>query len=296
MADDAISWPSIAMVTPSFNARRFLSTCLLSVLDQRYPRLQYVVVDGGSSDGSVDIIKARTGELHYWTSEPDGGPYQAIAKGFEKTDAEIMGWIGADDILLPWALHIVGGIFRDCPEIEWLTTETPMSISADGSPIASWHIPGFSKRGFRRGENSLGPTALPLAAAIQQESTFWRRTLWEKAGAQFAPHIKVAGDFELWDRFFDYALLYSINLPLGAFRQHGTEQISIAMRAQYEEECSAVLARHGNNPPDMEAYLQRRATMAGINLQGLERSFEPTYVVRRRIDTGRFECGPLQMC
>ena len=99
---------------------------------------------------------------------------------------------------------------------------------------------------------------------------------------------KFAGDFELWDRFFDHATLYSIDLPLGAFRFHGAAQRSIASRAQYNEECDAVLARHGSNRPDMKAFLHRRARMAGLKLPRLEGSYEPIHVVRRRGDTGCF--------
>jgi glycosyltransferase involved in cell wall biosynthesis len=259
-----------------------------SVLDQRYPRLQYVVIDGGSSDGSVRLIQGRVQQLHYWTSESDEGPYKAIARGFANSDAEIMGWIGADDAYLPWTLHVVGGIFRDCPDVDWLTTETPITIAADGLPFEIWRIPGFTRRGFRSGENSRGPNAVPLASTIQQESTFWRRTLWEKAGGRFADDCKVAGDFELWDRFFDHALLYSTDIPLAAFRRHGPNQRSRALRKQYNEECSAVLARHASQPPNLEAFLHRRARMAGLKLSRLEGSYEPVHLVRRRGNTGRF--------
>ena len=123
---NAASWPGISLVTPSFNAGRFLGSCMSSVLDQRYPNLQYAVIDGGSTDGSVDAIKKRAAELHYWISERDEGPYDAIAKGFAKTNAPIMGWIGADDLHLPWTLRIVALIFRDCPQVDWVTTEAPM--------------------------------------------------------------------------------------------------------------------------------------------------------------------------
>ena len=281
---DAHLWPSIALVTPSLNADRFLPECMSSVLDQNYPHLQYVVMDGGSSDRSVEIIKARASELHHWTSRPDRGAYHAIAAGFAMTDAEIMGWIGADDILLPWALRIVGGIFRDCPNVEWITTETPINVAADGLPYLTWRIPGFSKRGFRSRENSLGPNAPLFASTIQQESTFWRRTLWQRAGARFATDCKFAGDFELWDRFFDHAALHSIDVPLGAFRHHGAMQKSVGSRAQYVEECEAVLARHGTNRVDAKAFLHRLARTAGLKLPALKASYESIHVIRRRAD------------
>ncbi len=282
------SWPSIAIVTPSFNRGTFLGACLTSVLEQHYPRLQYVVMDGGSSDGSLETIEASAQQLHYWQSQPDAGAYQAVADGFGRTEAEILGWINADDMHLPWTLHVVGGIFRDCPEVDWVTTETPMEVAADGLPYTCWRFPGFSQRGFRAGENLPGPGSPPGAGFIQQESTFWRRTLWNKAGGRFDSRCSLARDFELWDRFFDHARLYCINFPLAVFRRHGLGQASVGARQQYLAECASVLSRHGKVAHDTQAFVARTARMAGLAIPELERIREPIHVVRRRPDTGRF--------
>lgn len=282
------SWPSIAIVTPSFNRGVFLDECMRSLLEQDYPRLQYVVMDGGSTDGSRETIEKRAGQLHYWQSQKDDGAYQAIVAGFARTDAEIMGWINADDMYLPWTLRVVGGIFRDCPEVDWVTSETPMEVTADGLPYTCWRFPGFTKRGFRARENLPGPESPPGAGFIQQESTFWRRTLWNKAGAQFDRRCGLAGDFELWDRFFDHARLYCVNIPLGVFRRHGIGQASVGSRQQYLAECAAVLARHGQPALNTEAFIARTARMAGLAIPELERIREPIHVVRRRPDTGKF--------
>ncbi|WKZ12336.1 MAG: glycosyltransferase [Gammaproteobacteria bacterium] len=284
----AQSWPSIAIVTPSFNRATFLDACLASVIDQQYPRLQYVVMDGGSTDGSPGMIKARSRQLHYWQSQADNGAYQAVADAFARTDAEILGWINADDLHLPWTLHVVGGIFRDCPEVDWITTEAPLEVAADGLPYTCWRFPGFSRRGFRAGENLPGPQSPAGAGFIQQESTFWRRTLWDKAGGRFDGVCRLAGDFELWDRYFDHAQLYCINIPLAAFRRHGLAQASVGGREQYLAECAAVLARHGRAAPDTQAFVARIARMAGLAIPELERVREPIHVVRRSSDTGRF--------
>jgi glycosyltransferase involved in cell wall biosynthesis len=275
-------WPSIAIVTPSFNQSQFLPACIASVLDQGYASLQYAIIDGGSTDGSVEIIKSNAGSLHYWRSHPDKGPYAAIAEGFAKTDAEVLGWINSDDILLPWALRIVGGIFRDCPEVEWVTTEMPIEIGADGLPYHSWQIPGFNESGFRHRENLVAPSSPQAISFIQQESTFWRRSLWEKAGSRFDSRLKLAGDFELWDRFFDYARLYSINLPLGAFRLHSASQASVGTRNQYVGECEMVLSRHDDTAPILGALLARRAMRIGLHLEQFKKLQKPIYVVRRR--------------
>src|SRR5579859_3708649 len=95
--------PRISIVTPSFNQRAFLEETIRSVLDQRYPNLEYVIIDGGSTDGSVDIIRKYERHLAFWVSEPDGGQYDAINKGFAHTTGELLGWLNADDKYLPWS-------------------------------------------------------------------------------------------------------------------------------------------------------------------------------------------------
>jgi glycosyltransferase involved in cell wall biosynthesis len=293
---DKVAWPSIAIVTPSFNQSRFLPACIGSVLDQNYLALQYAIIDGGSTDCSVEIIKSKASSLHYWRSHPDEGPYAAIAEGFTKTDAEVLGWINSDDILLPWALRVVGGIFRDCPEVQWITTETPIQIGADGLPKVNritTQFPGFNQAGFQHRENLAAPGSPPGAMFIQQESTFWRRSLWESAGAQFDSRFKLAGDFELWDRFFNYAQLYSINLPLGAFRRYDAHQASVGKFAQYIAECEKVLSRHGDTAPNSKALIARRAMMIGLNIPELEQQRKPVYVVRPRAD-GRYVAKRLE--
>jgi glycosyltransferase involved in cell wall biosynthesis len=241
-------------------------------------------MDGGSTDGSVEIIKARADGINYWRSHPDEGPYAAIAEGFAKTDAEVLGWINSDDILLPWALRIVGGIFRDCPEVEWITTATPIVIDSDGLPLTCHQIPGFNKYGFRHRENLEGQDSLPEASFIQQESTFWRRSLWNKAGARFDNGFMLAGDFELWDRFFDYARLYSIYLPLGAFRLHSADQRSVGAREKYVAECERALSRHSDTTPNLEAFMARRVKLIGLKVHEFEKQRKPIYVVRRQLD------------
>jgi hypothetical protein len=96
---------TITVVTPSLNQGRFLERAIRSVLSQEYPKLEYVVVDGGSTDGSVEIIRRYENRLHAWISEPDDGQYDAIRKGLELGSGEIMAWINADDLYFPWALE-----------------------------------------------------------------------------------------------------------------------------------------------------------------------------------------------
>jgi glycosyltransferase involved in cell wall biosynthesis len=120
MAEPA-GWPKIALVTPVFNSAKYLEATIQSVLNQNYPNLEYVIVDGGSTDGSLQIIRKYEPHLHAWVSEPDHGMYDAINKGFTRTTGEVMGWLNASDALHVGALKVVGSVFATFPEVEWIT-------------------------------------------------------------------------------------------------------------------------------------------------------------------------------
>ncbi|MEM1183435.1 MAG: glycosyltransferase family 2 protein [Planctomycetota bacterium] len=239
--------PSIALVTPAFNAGKYIESTLSSVLTQGYDRLEYVVVDGGSSDNTVDAIRARESDLTAWVSEPDEGMYDAINKGFAKTSGEVMGWINADDVLLPGTLATVGEVFGRFPEIEWISTRTPAAIDERGSIIKINRHAAFSAHGFARGVHFVH-AGWPAECFLQQEGTFWRRSLWNRAGGKLDASYKLAGDFELWCRFAQHAELVSIDVPLGLFRYH-PEQASGQNLAKYLEEARRAYAANGYGPP-----------------------------------------------
>src|SRR5690349_20390053 len=163
--------PTVSIVTPSFNQAQFLEEAMRSVLEQTYPHVEYVVIDGGSSDGSAEIINRYASRLAYSVSEPDRGQYDAINKGFAKTTGEIMAWLNSDDKYTPWALSVVAEIFSSFPEIEWLTSLHPVSWNPRGQAVAVDFTGGFSRYAFVRGAN------FPAEGSygrrwIQQESTF----------------------------------------------------------------------------------------------------------------------------
>ena len=216
-----------------------------SVLSQGYPDLEYVVVDGGSTDDSPATIREHAGRLAWWVSEKDGGQYDAINKGFARTSGEVMAWLNSDDKYTPWALAVVGEIFAQLPGVQWLTTLLPLHWDARGMPLRCRPVPGYSRGAFFRGQY------LPRAGAysthfIQQESTFWRRGLWEKAGGRIDSSLRMAGDFELWAKFYQHADLYGVELPLGGFRIHGDQKT--ANLQAYIDESLTVLERHGGRP------------------------------------------------
>jgi glycosyltransferase involved in cell wall biosynthesis len=203
------SWPKISLVTPVFNSARYLEATLRSVLSQGYPNLEYIVVDGGSTDGSVEIIRKYESQLHSRISEPDRGMYDAINKGFARSSGELMGWISATDMLHAGSLFVVGSIFRTFPQAEWITGR-PTGFSDDGMGAEILELRRWSRWAFLAGANRY----------IQQESTFWRRSLWERAGSRVDDSRRNASDFELWVRFFRFAKLYSVDALIGGFRSH----------------------------------------------------------------------------
>lgn len=224
--------PRISIVTPSFNQARFLERTLRSVLDQGYPNLEYVVIDGGSTDGSVDIIRKYEDRLAYWVSEPDGGHADALNKGFARTSGEIMGWINSDDILFPWTLEALPVLFAAGPEVEWINGVAAVLPEDREFPYYT-HKFYINRFDFWMGRFRW----------IQQESTFWRRSLWERAGGHMDPSVRLACDFELWARFFRHADLCHVLMPLGGFRAWGGQRSALELEA-YMSEVEDVLARY----------------------------------------------------
>src|SRR5258708_1689338 len=109
--------PKISIITPSFNQGPYLERTMLSVIKQEYPNLEYIVIDGGSTDQSKAIIRKHQKHLTYWVSEKDRGQADALNKGFRKSHGSIMGWLNSDDVLLPGTLQFVAELFQRFPEI-----------------------------------------------------------------------------------------------------------------------------------------------------------------------------------
>jgi glycosyltransferase involved in cell wall biosynthesis len=208
-------YPKITVITPSFNSSRFIESTLKSVIDQQYPNLEYILMDGGSTDGTLEIIARYEKHLTAWVSEKDLGQYDAINKGFTKSSGEILCWLNADDMLLPNSLFLVADIFHNLPQVEWFSSLKPGSWDANGHLASVDVLPGFSKKAFLDGLYL--PTTNKKGYWLQQESTFWRRSLWEKSGSTI-PNYTLAGDFALWCVFYEHTDLYGVDYPLAGFR------------------------------------------------------------------------------
>ncbi|KAF2333123.1 glycosyltransferase family 2 protein [Flavobacterium daemonense] len=222
-----MNYPKISIVTPNFNGEAFLEKTIESVLSQNYPNLEYIIIDGGSTDNSVAIIKKYASQLAYWISEPDKGLYDAVQKGFEKSTGEIMAWINSDDLYHPKALFAVAEIFGKYNEVNWLQG-IPSIFDEMGRTVVVSEIKKWSKLDYYLGNFKW----------IQQESVFWRRSLWIKAGSHINIEMKYAGDLELWLRFFRHEKLYVTSALLGGFRQRSEKQLSLDFLDLYLEEAN----------------------------------------------------------
>lgn len=221
-----------SIVTPSYNQSCYLRGTLESVLSQE-AELEYIVMDGGSTDGSREIIESYADRLAYWQIEKDGGQYDAINRGFARSTGEIMGWLNSSDLYLPWTLSTVELIFKSFPEIQWITSTMKTGIRGDGTYEDIYHLPGFSARRFYKGLHG-GPGNSDY---LQQETCFWRRSLWDKIGGSIDLDHAYAGDYWLWSRFFKEANVAAVEAPLAAFRFHDQAK-SVASR--YEDEVALI--------------------------------------------------------
>jgi glycosyltransferase involved in cell wall biosynthesis len=231
-------WPKISIITPSFNQGRFLEKTIQSILDQEYPNLEYIVMDGGSTDDSISTIRKYESHLAYWESMPDDGQYDAIQKGFNRSSGEIMAYLNSDDLYFPWTLRVVGEIFTAFPEAQWLTTSCTSATPPDAQFPLVFNRHNRSRRRFFEMRGRL----LREKDFLQQEATFWRRSLWEKAGAKLDTSLKYAGDFELWSRFYGHTTPVTVHIPLAMFRVHNQQKTTSL--DQYVAEAETVLAKH----------------------------------------------------
>ncbi len=227
-----MNYPKISIVTPNYNGAKYLEETILSVLNQNYPNIEYIIIDGGSTDESVEIIKKYEKSLKYWISEKDTGLYSALQKGFDRSTGEIMAWINSDDKYHPMSFFTIAEIFTSFPKINWLTG-AQTTYDEKGRTVGIARAKKWTKYDFYDYNYKW----------IQQESTVWRKSLWKKAGNCINTDLKYAGDLELWLRFFRHDELYITSGLIGGFRQRSADQLSLDFLDRYIVEAESCIKK-----------------------------------------------------
>lgn len=223
--------PKISIVVPSFNQGRFIGATLQSIIDQRYPNLELIVVDGGSTDNTLSVIKQYETHLAWWVSEPDSGQTAAINKGFMHSTGEIMAWINSDDLVAPGALYLVANYFVSHPEVQAIYGNRVV-IDEDGLEIGRWILPWHSSR------------VLQWSDFVPQETLYWRRKAWNLVGGRLDESFRFAMDWDFLLRLSAHQInIHHLPIFLGLFRIHKYQKTSMQMFSIGQEEIRAIRSR-----------------------------------------------------
>jgi glycosyltransferase involved in cell wall biosynthesis len=239
--------PTISIVTPSFNQAPYLEETIQSILNQQYPNLEYIVIDGASKDGSVDIIRRYEDRIAYWISEPDSGQTAALNKGFTRATGDVVGYLNSDDLYLPGGLARVGTEFVD-PHRRWLAGACSFFGEA-GTYYEHRKPPRFRARWFDH-------------CWLAQPAVFWRRSLFQQYGF-FDESLHYSMDYDFWLRlvvggerccFLDH--------PIAAFRWHEDSK-TIGRRSGFEPEDTLLMEKYVPMLPRRERMLARHFARLG---------------------------------
>jgi glycosyltransferase involved in cell wall biosynthesis len=246
---------SISLVTPSYNQARFLEETLRSVVSQRDQLHEYFVFDGGSSDGSVELIRKFANCIDYWESQRDKGQSDAIHRGFQRATGEVLGWLNSDDVLLPGALAHVRRAFEAHPEWD-VVTGYHAAIDGDSKVMALHRTPRETLAKVKKG-----------IIRVCQQTCFFRRRLYEKVGGlNLSLHCVM--DHELWVRMFDAGATWG-HVPhyLAGYRWH-SESKGMSWDKKYAAEREWMSRTYPQYPLYHGSPVARVAYRAGMLLSG----------------------------
>lgn len=258
---DGSPWPKVSIVTPSYNQAQYLEETIRSVLLQGYPNLEYIIIDGGSTDGSVEIIKKYEPWLTYWVTEPDRGQSQAINKGFARSTGEIMAWINSDDYYASGAFYKVVNAFKDTL---WVAGNCYV-INKDGTID------------YPKGQAVISMEQWLLHNLQIQPNVFWRRSLWmSSGGVDEAMHFSF--DYDLWLKFSEFQMYpLWIDEYIAYYRIH-KESKTGSGRKPFEVEDQIVFRRHRNKitkKDQFRVWKLRQERLASRHLSSYDQSESP---------------------
>ncbi|HQG82468.1 MAG TPA: glycosyltransferase family 2 protein [Caldisericia bacterium] len=207
------SVPKISIVTTSYNQGEFIGRTILSVLNQNYPNLEYIIIDGGSNDNSIEIIKKYEKFLSYWVSESDNGQSSALKKGSDKSTGDIMAFLSSDDTYCPGVLNKIADLFKRNPEVDVIYGAINLVDSHDN--ILVRRDMSGSRFDF---------SILLFDSSLPQQAVFWRRDIYLKSGGIDSSFL-FSMDKDLWVRFsLSGAKFLRVNEVLANFRLHGSNK------------------------------------------------------------------------
>lgn len=209
MPDNAsIYLPLVSIITPSWNSADYIEQTILSVSGQTYPRIEHIVIDGGSTDGTLEIIKRYEDDIARWISEPDGGMYQAINKGMKAASGDIVAYLNSDDLYFPNTIEKVVELFRIHQDADLLYGDLDV-IDQHGQHMYTQKYPSYDWLRFTSSKYAM----------IGQPAAFWKRSLWDKAEG-FDENMKMAADFDFFVRAGRVGKMQHVRDVLAAFRLH----------------------------------------------------------------------------
>ena len=226
--------PLVSILTPSYNQGRFLEQTIRSVLSQDYPYLEYIIIDGASTDGSVEIIQRYASQLAWWVSEPDHGQTDAINKGFAHAHGEVLAWLNSDDTYQQGAVTQAVTALRAHPEAAMVYADANL-VDEQGNIIGRFPSRSTNLKKLLRG-----------SVHIPQQTTFFWARLWQQVGP-LDPSFQFAMDYDLWVRLAKLAPLVYTPRLWANFRLHGKGK-SITLDARCYPEMIQVYQREGGGP------------------------------------------------